>query len=240
MSDKQSTQELILVGGGAGIIGSSIVNKFLEEGRQTFSLDSKYSDSTDTQVKIDLTDTSQINSFFKKVFDSKSYQRVALVNCQGLSAPKSGPLEELSLKSWRTYFSTNLDSYFLTCRELLRHKSSFQKASIINLSSTRHFMAEKDTEAYCATKGAITSFTQALAISQTGSNVRVNSISPGWIAKSDAELREIDHKQHPVGRVGIPRDIAELCFYLASESSSFMTGQDIVIDGGMTRKMIYQ
>ena len=101
-------------------------------------------------------------------------------------------------------------------------------------------MAEPNTEPYCATKGAIISFTKALAISAGKLGVRANSISPGWIAAKDADLRDIDHSQHPCGRVGRPEDIARACLYLADQNNSFVTGQDLVIDGGMTAKMIYE
>ena len=240
MSDDTPSSDLALVGGGAGLIGSGIVEKFKEENIKALSLDHQHKESNENVIQIDLTNPEEVRSFFAKSFKNKYFSRVILINTQGIADPKSGPVEDLSLDTWRRYFQTNMDSYFLTCRELIRHRNGFEKAAIINLSSTRHFMAEKNTEAYCATKGAITSFTQALAMSQNDSNIRVNSISPGWIADPSSDLRPIEHKQHPEGRVGIPRDIAEMCFYLASDSSGFLTGQDIVIDGGMTRKMIYQ
>ncbi len=240
MSDSVSSQDLAIIGGGAGLIGSAVFKRFTEANFKAVSLDSQHTNSDENKVQIDLTDPTQVEHFFEKIFKSPQFSSLTLVNTQGLSDPHTGPLKDLSFQQWKRYFQTNMDSYFLTCRELLRYQDNFKKASIINLSSTRHFMAEKDTEAYCATKGAITSFTQALAMSQTDSKIRVNSISPGWIAPPDSDLRQIDHEQHPVGRVGNPRDIAEMCFYLASDSSSFLTGQDIVIDGGMTRKMIYQ
>ncbi len=108
-------------------------------------------------------------------------------------------------------------------------------------------MSEPHTEAYSASKGGLWALTHALAMS-LGPEIRVNSISPGWIDVRDSKkhdahgrppLTEADHTQHPVGRVGEPKDIAEMALYLCSEQAGFITGQDFVVDGGMTKKMIY-
>lgn len=111
-------------------------------------------------------------------------------------------------------------------------------ASIINISSTRHKMSQPQTESYASAKGAITSLTHALASSLAG-KVRVNSISPGWIDTCNSEFDKGDINQHFSKRVGNPIDIAELVLFLASNKSSFINGQDICIDGGMTKNMIY-
>ncbi len=108
-------------------------------------------------------------------------------------------------------------------------------------------MSEPNTEAYSVSKGGILALTHALAIS-LGPDIRVNCISPGWIEVSEwkkqairqkPKLSEGDHQQHPVGRVGKPEDIASLVLYLASNEASFITGENFIVDGGMTRKMIY-
>ncbi|MFW6120163.1 MAG: SDR family oxidoreductase, partial [Petrotogales bacterium] len=116
---------------------------------------------------------------------------------------------------------------------------------IINIASTRALMSEPDSEPYSAAKGGLLALTHSLAVS-LGPWVRVNAISPGWIDVSKhkvgvpEELSEKDHLQHPAGRVGRPEDISEMCLYLASDKASFITGANIVIDGGMTVKMIYE
>lgn len=113
--------------------------------------------------------------------------------------------------------------------------------AIINIASTRAQMSEPHTEAYSATKGGISSLTHSLAITLGEYGIRVNSISPGWIETGDySALREIDHSQHPSGRVGKPEDIARACCFLADLENDFITGENLVIDGGMTRKMIYE
>ena len=111
-------------------------------------------------------------------------------------------------------------------------------ASIINISSSRDRMSQPQTESYTAAKGGISALTHALAVSLSG-KVRVNSISPGWIDTAFTEYQGPDAFQHPAGRVGNPLDIANMVLFLASDKAGFITGENICIDGGMTRQMIY-
>ena len=111
-------------------------------------------------------------------------------------------------------------------------------ASIINISSSRDRMSQPQTESYTAAKGGISALTHALAVSLAG-KVRVNSISPGWIDTEGAVYDGPDAAQHPAGRVGTPQDIANLVCYLCSDQAGFITGENICVDGGMTRQMIY-
>ncbi len=111
-------------------------------------------------------------------------------------------------------------------------------ASVVNISSTRAGMSQPNTESYTAAKGGISALTHAMAVSLSG-KVRVNSISPGWIDTTGATFIGADHTQHPAGRVGKPADIANMVLYLSSEKASFITGENICIDGGMTKQMIY-
>ena len=113
-----------------------------------------------------------------------------------------------------------------------------QGSSIINISSTRDSMSQPQTESYTAAKGGLAALTHALAVS-LGPRVRVNAISPGWINTTDEVYGGSDVSQHLVGRVGRPNDIASMILFLCSEEAGFITGQNIVIDGGMTRQMIY-
>ena len=113
-----------------------------------------------------------------------------------------------------------------------------ENASIVNISSSRDRMSQPQSESYSASKGGIHSLTHALAISLAG-KVRVNSISPGWINTTTEEYSGSDVTQHPAGRIGIPSDIANLVLFLCSDKASFITGENICVDGGMTRLMIY-
>lgn len=146
-------------------------------------------------------------------------------------------LRELTLADWNAVLATNLTSAFLlarTAETLLRAAGG----AIITIASTRAHMSEPDTHAYSASKGGLVALTHALAVS-LGPGVRVNCISPGWINSAGAKLTQADHAQHPAGRVGTPGDIASLAAFLLGPESGFITGQEFVVDGGMTRKMIY-
>lgn len=154
------------------------------------------------------------------------------------------PLETLEYGEWKSVMDTNVGSIFLFAKY---GKTALQKSrgSIINIASTRAYMSEPDTESYSASKGAVVALTHSLAVS-LGPDIRVNSISPGWIdSRSDEQkdrepLSHEDHAQHPTGRVGKPEDVSSMVLWLADKQNSFVTGQDFVLDGGMTKKMIYR
>ncbi len=150
---------------------------------------------------------------------------------------RNRPLRELTLADWNAVLATNLTSIFL-CARAAEAKLRAAKGAIVTVASTRAHMSEPDTEAYSASKGGVVALTHALAIS-LGPEVRANCISPGWINSVGAALSAADKAQHPVGRVGTPEDVAGLAAFLLGAESGFVTGQEFVVDGGMTRKMIY-
>ncbi len=165
-----------------------------------------------------------------------------LINNAGVMIRK--PLRDLSLAEWNKVLDTHLTSAFLLSREALPLLIK-AKGTIVNIASTRAHQSEPDTESYAASKGALLALTHSLAMS-LGPDVRVNCVSPGWIdsrPKSEREakpLKTSDHEQHPVGRVGRMEDVSHLIQWLLSDQSSFITGQEFITDGGMTRKMIYE
>jgi NAD(P)-dependent dehydrogenase (short-subunit alcohol dehydrogenase family) len=163
-----------------------------------------------------------------------------LINNAGFGIGKSP--YELEVDEWDSVLFTNLRGTFLCAREaakLMRQQPGGGR--IVNIASTRAMMSEPNTEAYAASKGGITALTHALAASLGPDGITVNCISPGWIELGDySALREIDHKQHLSGRVGKPADIARACLYLTEPENDFVTGINLVVDGGMTRKMIYE
>lgn len=170
----------------------------------------------------------------------------ALVNNAGITGAASGPLATLTLAEWNRRIGANLTGVFLMAKHCAPHLRD-ARGAIVNVASTRALQSEPHTEAYSATKGGVVALTHALAMS-LGPEVRVNCVSPGWIdvrawrkrARRDAApLSAEDHAQHPVGRVGKPEDIAAMIAWLLSEEASFVTAQNFVVDGGMTRKMIY-
>lgn len=164
-----------------------------------------------------------------------------LVNNAGVNCRK--PLAELTFEDWQRVIGTNLSGAFLFAKHAAPHLKA-ARGAIVNVASTRALMSEPDTEAYAATKGGIVALSHALAVS-LGPEVRVNCVSPGWIDVSATRpdgpvtMTAADHAQHPAGRVGRPEDVAEAVFYLAGAGAGFITGTNLVIDGGMTRKMIY-
>jgi NAD(P)-dependent dehydrogenase (short-subunit alcohol dehydrogenase family) len=159
----------------------------------------------------------------------------ALVNNAGIASAGNGPVEKLDVKEWNRRIGTNLTGAFLMAKHATPHLRR-TRGAIVNIASTRALQSEPDTEAYAASKGGLVALTHALALS-LGPEVRVNCISPGWI--SHKPVTKKDHAQHPVGRVGRPQDVAEFVAYLLCDAAGFVTGQNFVIDGGMTRKMIY-
>lgn len=168
----------------------------------------------------------------------------ALVNNAAIADPHTAPLESLDLGRWQRTLAVNLTGPML----LAKYCAPYLRAhcgSIINICSTRAHQSEPHTEAYAASKGGLLALTHALAVS-LGPDIRVNAVSPGWIDARDPgerrsdPLSDLDHAQHPVGRVGTVEDVAALVGWLLSGCAGFVTGQEFLVDGGMTRKMIYQ
>jgi NAD(P)-dependent dehydrogenase (short-subunit alcohol dehydrogenase family) len=159
----------------------------------------------------------------------------ALVCNAGIMIRK--PLADLSLDEWSRVISTNLTSTYLLARRAAPLLAS-TRGAIVTIASTRARMSEPDTESYAASKGGLVALTHALAIS-LGPDVRCNVVSPGWIDVAGEPLRQADHAQHPAGRVGRPEDVASMVAWLLQPEQGFVTGAEFVVDGGMTRKMIY-
>ncbi len=145
-------------------------------------------------------------------------------------------INECSYEEFQFALSVGVTAPFYLTKLLLPIFS--ENASIVNISSSRDRMSQPQTESYTAAKGGISALTHAMAVSLSG-KARVNSISPGWINTTDEVYSGADALQQPIGRVGRPEDIAEMVMFLCSEKAGFITGENICIDGGMTRQMIY-
>jgi len=170
----------------------------------------------------------------------------ALVNNAGFMFEKS--LEQMSIDDWNLMLAVNLTAPAFLSRALLPLLRAAGSASIINIGSIEGLSANPEHAAYCASKGGIHALSKAMAVDLGEDGIRVNAIAPGWIrsALSDAYIEAQDdppaawdglHRMHPAGRVGEPEDVGQLAVYLASDASSFITGQVIVIDGGRTSKL---
>ena len=187
---------------------------------------------------IDLANSDEIVTGIEEA--RESFGRIdVLINNAGLGRTKSP--YDLPVDDWDYVLNTNLRGTFLCSREAARVMRTQGRGAIVNIASTRALMSEPNTEAYAASKGGILALTHALAISLGPDRITVNAISPGWIETGDySRLKASDHAQHPAGRVGKPDDIARACLYLTDPENNFITGANLVIDGGMTRKMIYE
>ena len=225
----------VLITGASGLIGQELCREFIYHGFHVYGLDlknSKIKSDAYTFIKCDLSKETQIKAAFKKVENLH-----LIINNAANTKHMSKKFENLTLKDWNEGIAVNLTSNFLTVKYGLTQLKK-NKGSVINISSTRHLMSEPNTEVYSASKGGVTSLTHSLSIS-LAPHIRVNSISPGWIADPEEKLSDKDHSQHPAGRVGKPSDISKFALYLSGKQASFITGQDFIIDGGMTKKMIY-
>ncbi|WP_018131079.1 SDR family NAD(P)-dependent oxidoreductase [Effusibacillus pohliae] len=236
----------IVTGSGQGI-GRSIAETFAREGATVIIAEK--SPEAGQAAEASIRDTGGSAHFFKTdVADPRSVEHLmrrvdeqfgalhVLVNNAGVS--HFSPIDELTVETWDAILNVNLRGPFLCSQAAAPLMRRSGGGSIIQIASTRALMSEPGNEAYAASKGGLLALTHALANS-LGPDIRVNAICPGWIHIGGDPLRPIDHAQHPAGRVGRPQDIANACLFLATDESSFMTGQRLVIDGGMTIKMIY-
>lgn len=237
-----------LVTGGAKGIGRGIARRLLDEGWRVAVLDADSGAVTALPDVLGAETTERLAPIHGDVADEASVRSVVgdvmsrfgridgLINNAGIADPFNGPIEELTLEDWNRRLAVNLTGAFLLTKHTAPHLAR-HRGAIVNIASTRALQSEPDSEAYAASKGGLVALTHALAVSLSG-RVRVNAVSPGWISE-EADLAPEDHGQHPAGRVGRPDDVAGLCAFLLSDAAGFITGENIVADGGMTRKMIY-
>ena len=228
--------KVVIVTGGTHGIGRSVAQKYVEQGANVVVAD--LDEPIDTNIhfmKTDVGKESDVQALMAQTF--KRFGKIdILINNAGKFVVKKPT--ELLLEVWDDIINTNLRSVFLCSREAAKYMDG---GSIVSLASTRAFQSEPYTEAYAASKGGIIALTHALATSFAEKNITVNCISPGWIETGDyAKLREIDHAQHLSNRVGKPEDIARACLYLTHPENNFITGTNLTIDGGMTKKMLYE
>ena len=248
--------KVAIVTGAARGIGKAIARHLLKQGMSVTIADVNQDTLNQTVetlstlgpvagVKTDVTNEDEIKQMVAVTIER--FGRLdALINNAGLANPNWGKLPELELEKWERVIRTNLTGPMLCAKHAITALKE-SHGSIVNISSTRALQSEPHNEAYAASKGGLISLTQALAISH-GPEVRSNCICPGWIVTADQISRKTgkiwEPSQeikaiHPVGRLGSSEDIAHMVAFLISDKSGFITGQHFVVDGGMTKKMMY-
>ena len=220
--------KVVVITGGAGGIGKCIADEFRKHGARVCVIDT----APGEHFVGDIGDQKTLELFAQQVIDH--YGRVdVLVNN---APPPFLGLSNCSYDQFQNSLAVGVTAPFYLSKLFAPHFA--QDASIINISSSRDRMSQPQSESYTAAKGGISALTHALAVSLAG-RVRVNSISPGWIDTAYTIYEGADALQQPAGRVGNPMDIANMVLFLASEKAGFITGENICIDGGQTRLMIY-
>lgn len=235
----------VIITGAANGIGKGIATAYINAGAHVVlaDMDEKAGHALQQElgvkslfVNTDVRKEEDIRHMMTKTMEH--FHRIdILINNAGVS--RFTPLHDLTVEAWDDVINTNLRSVFIGSKEASKYMKN--GGSIVNIASTRASMSEPNSEAYAATKGGIVALTHALAASLSERDITVNSISPGWIQNENyEELREKDHAQHLSNRVGKPSDIARACLYLTDSENNFVNGENITVDGGMTRKMIYE
>ena len=220
--------KVVAVTGGANGIGKCIAEEFKKLGASVYVIDIAPGD----HFVGDLADKATLERFARHVLERHGHIDVLVNN----ALPKMVGIDACSYEEFEYALAVGVTAPFYLSKLFAPHFAP--GGSIINISSSRDRMSQPQTESYTAAKGGIASLTHALAVSLAG-RVRVNSISPGWIDTAYTVYEGPDAVQQPAGRVGNPQDIAQMALFLCSDKAGFITGENICIDGGMTRLMIY-
>ena len=222
------TGKVAVVTGGANGIGKCIAEEFTKNGAQVAVIDK----APGEHYVGDIADKSVLEAFARSVIDRHGHVDYLINN----ALPLSRGISQCSYEEFQYALAVGVAAPFYLTKLFMPHFR--EGAAIVNISSSRDRMSQPQTESYTAAKGGIAALTHAMAVSLAG-KVRVNSISPGWIDTGYRVYSGPDAVQQPAGRVGNPLDIANMALYLCSDKAGFITGENICIDGGMTRQMIY-
>ena len=225
---KTFNQKVAVITGGAQGIGKAIADAFSREGAVVHVIDKQPGD----WFVGDVSEKETLERFADSVIEASGHIDYLINNAM----PQMKGINECSWEDFSYALAVGVTAPFYLTKLFIPCFAS--GASVINIASSRDRMSQAQTESYTAAKGGISALTHAMAVSLAG-KARVNSISPGWIDTMDSDITGPNALQQPVGRVGKPEDIAEMVLYLCSDKAGFITGENICIDGGMTRLMIY-
>ncbi len=220
--------KIVIVTGGANGIGKCIADEFRNQGAVVYVIDKQSGE----HFVGDIAKKEVLETFVAEVQSKHSKVDIIVNN----ALPLMKGIDECSYEEFQYALSVGVTAPFYLVKLLKNHLA--EGSSIINISSSRDRMSQPQTESYTAAKGGIAALTHALAVSLSG-KARVNSISPGWIDTDYTVYEGPDATQQPAGRVGNPMDIANMVLFLCSDKAGFITGENICIDGGMTKQMIY-
>ncbi len=225
--------KVVVITGGAKGIGRDMVREFIKAGAKVAVIDKEEQGEATFYYQGDLTEEVSLNEFVELVI--KKFGRIDyLINNACLS--NKGLLSGCGFENFNYVLKVGVTAPYMLTKLFMEHFN--EGGSIVNISSSRADMSQADTESYTAAKGGIHALTHAMAISLAG-RVRVNSVSPGWIDTTNSTWTAQDNRQHPVKRIGAPIDITNTVMFLCSKDSNFITGENIKVDGGMSRLMIY-
>ena len=220
--------KVVIVTGGASGIGRYIADEFRNQGTVVYVIDKQEGE----HFVGDIAKHEVLEAFAAELLSKHPKVDVIVNN----ALPLMKGIDECSYEEFQYALSVGVTAPFYLVKLLKNHLA--EGASVINISSSRDRMSQPQTESYTAAKGGIAALTHALAVSLSG-KARVNSISPGWIDTAYTVYEGPDAIQQPAGRVGNPMDIAHMVLFLCSDKAGFITGENICIDGGMTKQMIY-
>ncbi len=231
--------KVCIITGGASGLGFDMAEQFSKKGYKVVVLDiAETKESYVDYIKTDLADPSSIENAFTRIKETYGNAHVLINN--GAVSMFVKNIQDVTLEEYNKVLDTNLRGAFLCAKKFIELNKDEHYGRIINIASTRWHQNMEDWELYGMSKGGIVSLTNSLCVSLRGRPITVNAISPGFIHVGYwKDLEQRDHDIHPSNRVGKPRDITNACIFLADEENDFINGANIVIDGGMTKRMIY-
>ncbi|WP_042273957.1 SDR family NAD(P)-dependent oxidoreductase [[Clostridium] dakarense] len=233
--------KVVFVTGASNGIGKSISKAYAKQNAKVIAIDiieHEFEEKNIEFYKVDLRNEDEIKKVFKTA--SKKYSKIHILINNAAISKFNKSIFDIDTSEFDDVIDVNLRGSFICCKEFIKANKNEAYGRIVNISSTRFNQNEAGWEAYGSSKGGLISLTNTMAISLSNTPITVNAISPGWIQSEDYDLlSEVEHSQHPSGRVGKPRDIVNTCLFLTNEENDFINGANIVVDGGMTKKMIY-
>lgn len=235
--------KIVVITGGEGGIGKTLVKMYADTGAIVISVDIHPIENTmqNKQVffyQVDISKSKEVHELFDKILNTYGKPHIIINN--GAIAHFNKDIHSITDEEFKQVIDVNLCGAFYCSRAFVNANKGNSYGRIINIASTRWNQNEAGWDAYGASKGGLVSLTSSMAVSLAATPITVNAISPGWIETGEYEaLTQDDHKQHPSGRVGKPDDIANAVLFLCNPENDFINGQNLIIDGGMTKRMIY-